>query len=111
MKERAPSSALTALLAGVEAHGHAVLVIDMAEQGLDAATQKALIAHLRRRARIGARPLFRDDAVHGDPQNPRRLVTTKPSSCVRPITASPCLWIRIPGAPGRESLAMCLGFA
>ena len=43
------SEALLALLAGLEAEGPAILVIDMLEQGLDKATQEALIAHLRRR--------------------------------------------------------------
>ena len=45
----AVSEALVALLAGLESDGPAILVIDMLEQGLDKATQEALIAHLRRR--------------------------------------------------------------
>ena len=51
------SAALTALLAALESDGPAVLVVDMVEQGLDAATQEALIANLRRH-RPMARPLF-----------------------------------------------------
>ena len=43
------SDALVALLAALEADAPAVLVVDMLEQGLDQATQEALIAHLRRR--------------------------------------------------------------
>ena len=43
------SEALVCLLAGLEAEGPTVLVIDMLEQGLDKATQEALIARLRRR--------------------------------------------------------------
>ena len=41
----------------LESEGPAILVIDMLEQGLDKATQEALIAHLRRRGPDG-RPLF-----------------------------------------------------
>ena len=51
------SAALVALLAGLETEGTTVLVIDMLEQGLDKATQEALIAHLRRRG-PNSRPLF-----------------------------------------------------
>jgi DNA-binding transcriptional MerR regulator len=50
------SDALVALLAGLEADGQSLIVVDMIEQGLDHATQEALIASLRRRA-AGARPI------------------------------------------------------
>jgi DNA-binding transcriptional MerR regulator len=50
------SEALMALLVGLESKGAAILVVDMVEQGLNHATQEALIAHLRRHA-SGARPL------------------------------------------------------
>ena len=43
------AASLTALLVALAAEGPAVLVIDMVEQGLDQATQEALIAYLRRR--------------------------------------------------------------
>jgi DNA-binding transcriptional MerR regulator len=52
------SPALLALLTGLEAEGPSVVVVDMVEQGLDQPTQEALIAHLRQRARAGARTLF-----------------------------------------------------
>jgi DNA-binding transcriptional MerR regulator len=52
------SKALTALLVGFETEGPAGLVIDMVEQGLDPATQEALVTYLRQRARTGGRPLF-----------------------------------------------------
>ena len=58
MRARLRSEALTALLVGLEAEGPAVLVVDMVEQGLDQATQEALIIHLRQRAGAGGRPLF-----------------------------------------------------
>jgi DNA-binding transcriptional MerR regulator len=53
----AESVALLALLAALESEDPPILVIDMLEQGLDAATQEALITHLRRRG-LTAQPLF-----------------------------------------------------
>jgi DNA-binding transcriptional MerR regulator len=52
----APSEALVALLAGLEAGAPAILVVDMVEEGLDKPAQEALAAHLRRRGASG-RPL------------------------------------------------------
>src|SRR6195952_3627396 len=43
------SEALVCLLAGLEAEGPTVLVIDMLEQGLDKPTQEALVSRLRHR--------------------------------------------------------------
>lgn len=51
------TEALAVLVAGLEAEGPAALVVDLVEQGLDHATQAAVIAHLRGRG-PGARPLF-----------------------------------------------------
>jgi len=100
------SDALVALLAGLESDGPAILVVDMIEQGLDQATQEALIAHLRRRG-PDARPLFMltrssaildlamvgsDEAIILCPAN------HKPPSYVAPY----------PGAPGYEAVATCL---
>jgi DNA-binding transcriptional MerR regulator len=100
------SPALTALLATLLADRPAVLVIDMLEQGLDAATQEALIAFLRRRG-PRARPLFfltrssaildldavgEDEAIILCPAN------HSPPTCVTPV----------PGAPGYEAVATCL---
>jgi DNA-binding transcriptional MerR regulator len=53
----AESVALLALLTALEREDPPILVIDMLEQGLDAATQEALITHLRRRDPT-AKPLF-----------------------------------------------------
>jgi DNA-binding transcriptional MerR regulator len=53
----AESVALLALLAALESENPPILVIDMLEQGLDVATQEALIIHLRRRG-PPAKPLF-----------------------------------------------------
>nr|WP_272886760.1 MerR family transcriptional regulator [Phenylobacterium aquaticum] len=101
-----PSDALAALLVGLEAQGPSALVVDMVEQGLDEATQEALIAHLRRRG-PGARPLFlmtRSCAVL-DPAalGPDETVLFCPANHNPPITVAP-----YPGAPGYEALASCL---
>jgi DNA-binding transcriptional MerR regulator len=100
------SGALIALLAGLEADGPAILVIDMIEQGLDQASQEALIAHLRRR-RSGARPLFMltrscailDLAAAG----PDEAIILCPANHSPPMHVAPHL-----GAPGYEALATCL---
>ncbi|WP_375763425.1 MerR family transcriptional regulator [Bradyrhizobium sp. Pha-3] len=102
----ADSPALTALLAALEAGDDAILVIDMLEQGLDAASQEAVIAHRRRRG-PEARPLFfltRSnaildlDAVGGD-----EAIILCPANHSRPICVTP-----VPGAAGYEAVATCL---
>jgi DNA-binding transcriptional MerR regulator len=100
------SDALIALLAGLEADGPAVLVVDMIEQGLDQASQEALIAHLRRRA-AGGRPLFMltrscallDLAAVGIDE----AIILCPANHCPPMHVAPH-----PGAPGYEALATCL---
>lgn len=102
----APSDALTALLVGLEAEGPTALVVDMVEQGLDEATQEAVIAHLRQRG-PAARPLFLmtrscailDLAALG----PDETVLFCPANHSPPIRVAP-----FPGAPGYEALASCL---
>lgn len=100
------SRALTALVAGLETEHHDALVVDLVEQGLDAASQRALIAHLRRRGQ-NARPLFlmtRSDAildlaaVGGD-----EAILFCPANHSPPRLVTP-----YPGAPGYEALASCL---
>jgi DNA-binding transcriptional MerR regulator len=100
------SEALVALLAGLETEGPAVLVIDMLEQGLDKATQEALIARLRRRG-SQLRPLFlltRSssildlDAVGNDETIILCPANHSPPTGVRPY----------PGFPGYEAVATCL---
>ena len=100
------SEALIDLLAGLEAEGPTILVIDMLEQGLDKATQEALIAHLRRRG-PDSRPLFfltRSssildlDAVKDDETIILCPANHSPPTCVRPY----------PGFPGFEAVATCL---
>jgi DNA-binding transcriptional MerR regulator len=101
------SAALVDLLAGLEAEGSAILIIDMLEQGLDKATQEALIAHLRRRGGPDGRPLFlltRSsaildlEAVGGD-----EAIILCPANHSPPTRVAP-----YPGAPGYEAVATCL---
>ena len=100
------SEALVCLLAGLETEGPTVLVIDMLEQGLDKATQEALIARLRRRG-SGSPPLFfltRSssildlDAVGNDESIILCPANHSPPTSVRPY----------PGFPGFEAVATCL---
>lgn len=100
------SDALTALLAELEAEGPTAIVIDLVEQGLDEATQTALVAHLRRRG-AAARPVFMltrscailDMAACG----PNEAILLCPANHSPPSRVAP--W---PGAPGYEAVATCL---
>ena len=100
------SEALLALLVGLEADGPSVLVIDMLEQGLDKASQEALIAWLRRRG-PGARPLFvltRSTAILDlDAVGADEAIIHCPANHSVPLCVAP-----YPGAPGHEALASCL---
>jgi DNA-binding transcriptional MerR regulator len=98
--------ALRLLLVALEAEGSAALVIDMPEQGLDQATQEALVAHLRRRG-PEARPLFlltRSSAILD-------LAAVVPGEAILYCPANHAPPIRVatyPGAPGYEAVASCL---
>jgi DNA-binding transcriptional MerR regulator len=100
------SEALVTLITRLEADGPTILVIDMLEQGLDKASQEALIAHLRRRG-PDTRPLFcltrsssiLDLGAMGDHETIVLCPANhSPPSCVRPY----------PGFPGFEAVATCL---
>jgi DNA-binding transcriptional MerR regulator len=99
------SAALVVLLAALESEGPAILVIDMLEQGLDAATQEALINHLRRRP--NARPLFcltRSTAILD-----LDVVGTDEAIILCPANHSPpTLVAAYQGSPGYEAVATCL---
>jgi DNA-binding transcriptional MerR regulator len=103
----AASDAVVALLAGLETEGPAILVIDMLEQGLDLATQEALIAHLRRRGTDG-RPLFlltRSSAILDlDAVGADEAIILCPANHSPPTRVAP-----VRGAPGYEAVATCLG--
>ena len=102
----AESDALIALLVGLESEGPAILVVDMIEQGLDQATQEAVIAHLRRRG-PGARPLFmltRSSAILDlAAVTPDEAIILCPANHSPPTLVAP-----YPGAPGYEAVATCL---
>ncbi|HEX7865670.1 MAG TPA: MerR family transcriptional regulator [Variovorax sp.] len=107
MEDGATSSdALIALLVGLEAEGPDALVVDMIEQGLDQATQEALIAWLRRRG-PDARPLFmltRSCAILDlSAVGPDETIILCPANHSPPMQVAP-----YPGAPGYEAVATCL---
>lgn len=96
--------ALRALLTGLESS--TPVVVDLVEQGLDKATQEALIAHLRRRG-PGAPPLFvmtRSSSILDlDALGPEETVLFCPANHAPPFRVAP-----YPGTPGYEALASCL---
>jgi DNA-binding transcriptional MerR regulator len=100
------SDALIALIVGLEAEGPAVLIVDMIEQGLDQATQEAMIAHLRRRG-PGARPIFmltRSSAILD-----LTAVGCDETIIFCPANHSPPAYVApYPGTPGYEAVATCL---
>ncbi len=100
------SPALTALLVGLESEGPDILVVDMVEQGLDHATQEALIARLRQRG-TGARPLFlmtRSSAILDlGAVGSGEAIILCPANHSPPTRVAP-----YPGAPGYEAVATCL---
>ena len=97
---------VTALLAGLEAADPAVLVIDMVEQGLDGATQEALIAHLHCRG-PSRRPLFlltRSSSILD-----LKAVDTDEAAILCPTNHSPPTLVTArPSPPGYEAVATCL---
>lgn len=100
------SDALVVLLIHLESQGPQALVIDMVEQGLDAPTQEALIALLRRRG-PDARPLFlltRSTAILDlDSVSADEAILFCPANHGVPMRVAP-----YPGSPGYEALASCL---
>jgi hypothetical protein len=102
----AASPALVALLVGLESDGAAHVVVDVVEQGLDQATQEALIGHLRRRG-PQALPLFlltRSSAILD-----LTAVGTDEAIILCPANHSPPTRVApYPGAPGYEAVATCL---
>jgi DNA-binding transcriptional MerR regulator len=100
------SAALVALLAGLETEGATFLVIDMLEQGLDKATQEALMTHLRRRS-PDSRPisfLTRSSSVLDlDAVKDDETIILCPANHSVPTCVFP-----YPGFPGFEAVATCL---
>jgi DNA-binding transcriptional MerR regulator len=100
------SDAMVALVAGLEVEGPSALVVDLVEQGLDEASQEALIARLRRRG-PGARPIFvltRSTAILDlDAVGTDEAIIYCPANHSLPVRVAPYA-----GAPGYEALASCL---
>lgn len=96
--------ALRALLTGLETPTS--VVVDLVEQGLDKATQEALIAQLRRRG-PSAPPLFvmtRSSSILDlDALGPDETVLFCPANHAPPFRVVP-----YPGTPGYEALVSCL---
>lgn len=100
------SEALAALVAGIEAEGPAALVVDLVEQGLDQASQAAVVAYLRRRG-PSALPLFlmtRSNVILDlEAVSPDEAILLCPANHSPPMTVAP-----YPGAAGYEAVATCL---
>ncbi len=100
------SDALFKLLSILENEGPTVLVIDMLEEGLDTATQEALIAWLRRRSAVSRPVMFltRSSAILDlDAVGADEAIIFCPANHSPPILVAP-----YPGAPGYEALTSCL---
>ena len=100
----AASPGLIALLVALESDAPAVLVVDMVEQGLDQASQEALMSQLRRRE---SRPLFlltRSCAILDlTAVGPDETIIFCPANHSPPTQVAP-----YPGSPGYEAVATCL---
>lgn len=101
------SEALIALLVVLETEGLAITVVDLVEEGLDHATQEALVIYLRQRAKAGGCPLFLmtrssaildPAAIGGD-----EAIILCPANHNPPMRVAP-----YPGAPGYEAVLTCL---
>lgn len=101
------SAALTSLLVALESPGAKNRVVDMVEQGLDRATQQALMAHLRRRG-PESDSLFlltRSNAILDlSVVGPHETLILCPAN-----HGTPMLVVPHPGTPGYECIATCLG--
>ncbi|HEV2515234.1 MAG TPA: MerR family transcriptional regulator [Devosia sp.] len=100
------SDALTALCAGLETDWPTAVVIDMLEEGLEQASQEAVVAYLRHRG-AGARPVFamtRSNAVLDlAAVGPDEAIILCPANHSPPTLVAP-----YPGATGYEAVATCL---
>jgi DNA-binding transcriptional MerR regulator len=101
------SEALTVLLAHLESEGTGAIVVDMVEQGLDHMTQEAVINYLRNSVQQDHRPLFlmtRSSAILNlTSVSQQEAIYLCPANHNPPFRVAP-----YPGAPGYESVEMCL---
>lgn len=100
------SEALTALVVALEAPTPTILVIDMVEEEMSAATQVALMAHLRLRG-TSKRALVlmtRSSAILDlDGLDPSEIVILCPAN-----HSAPLLVVPYPGGRGYEAVATCV---
>ncbi|MDX3927729.1 MAG: MerR family transcriptional regulator [Shinella sp.] len=105
-KGASASPGLIALLAALGPKGSGALVVDMVEEGLDQASQEAVIDHLRNRG-PDAPPVFlltRSSAILDlTAVGTGEAIILCPANHRPPIRVAP-----YPGAPGYESVATCL---
>ncbi len=100
------SDALMALVVAIEAATSAVLVIDMVEEGLCAATQTALMAHLRLRgtSKQALILMTRSSMILDlDALERTEVVLLCPANHSVPLRVVP-----YPGGPGYEAVATCV---
>lgn len=96
--------ALLALVVALQAEGPAILVVDMVEEGLDAATQAAVAAWLARGPTPTLFMLTRSSAILDLEAVPRdAAIYLCPANHSPPVRVAP-----VPGAAGYESVATCL---
>lgn len=100
------SEALSAIVHALEAKGPSALIFDLIEQGLDEASQLALMAHLRRRGPSATPVLLmtRSTAILD-------LASVQPNEAIIlcPANHSPPIYVTPhPSAPGYEATASCL---
>ena len=100
------SPALLVLVAALQSDGQQNLVVDMVEQGLDHATQEALVAYLRAHVSL-TRSIFlltRSSAILDlSAVGADESIMLCPANHSPPTRVSP-----YPGAPGYEAVASCL---
>jgi hypothetical protein len=100
------SEALHALVVGLEANAPAIMVVDMPEQGLDDATQKAVVTFLRH-CKKPTRPLFlltRSSAILD-----LALVGRDETIIYCPANHNPPMLVEpVESTPGYEAVATCL---
>ncbi|MGF7149512.1 DNA-binding transcriptional MerR regulator [Sphingomonas zeicaulis] len=100
------SPALRTLMVALEAAAPAALVVDLVEEGLDADTQRALIAHLRRRPQPARRLwlMTRSTAILNLAEvGADEPILYCPANHAPPFRAAACS-----GGHGHEALATCL---
>ena len=101
------SDALVALLAGLDANGSDVFVVDMIEQGLDQSTQEAVAAWLRGPGLPG-RSVFA--MTRSSAMLDLAGLTSRETILLCPANHSPPTRVLpYPGSPGYETVASCLG--